>query len=241
MHIPRVYLDVTLAAGHEVTLDDQVHHHLVQVLRLKTGARFVLFNGRGGEYWATLNHIACKASSATVDAFMSVDREPSFNIELWQGIATGARMDYALQKAVELGVSRIRPVLTRYTAAKQSNWHRKMAHWQGVIISACEQSGRTRIVELEHPRPLPEYAGLDDATLGLVLDPQADCGLRDVVNPPRHMTLLIGPEGGLRPEELRNAQDKGFKRARMGPRILRTETAAVVALAAVQLLWGDLN
>jgi 16S rRNA (uracil1498-N3)-methyltransferase len=240
MHIPRVYLDAPLAVGIEVNLDGRAHHHLCNVLRLKPGARLVLFNGRGGEYTARLNRHARKASSAVIDAFVSVDRESTLHSELLQGIAKGARMDYILQKAVELGVGRVQPVLTRYAAAPLSNWRNRLLHWQGVIGAACEQSGRTRIPVLGFPNHVHECLTVEDAALGLVLDPQASRGLHDLAQAPQRIALLIGPEGGLCDDELQHAQAEGFIRVRMGPRTLRTETAATTAIAVVQALWGDL-
>ncbi len=241
MHTPRIYLDVPLTVGAEIELDGQIHHHLVRVLRLNIGRRFVVFNGRGGEYTGALSHIGRKASTAIIDAFVEVDREPPLHIGLLQGVAKGTRMDYLLQKTVELGVSSIQPVLTRYTSISHSGWRRKMAHWQGVIINACEQSGRTRIPDLSSPRPMQECLALDDATLGLVLDPRAEYGLHELPGPSHRLMLLLGPEGGLSVAELEDAQDKGFRAVRLGPRTLRTETAAIAALTAVQLLWGDVR
>lgn len=240
MRIPRAYLDLPLAAGVEVTLDGQIHHHLVQVLRLKPGAPLILFNGLGGEYTATLSHVTRRVSSAIVDAFVEVDRESPVHIALLQGVAKGARMDYILQKTVELGVRSIQPVLTRYSAASQPDWRNKMAHWKGVVIGACEQSGRTRVPELGSPSSLQASLALDDTVLALALDPQAERGLCDLPRPSR-AAVLIGPEGGLDGDELMEAERHGFRRVRIGPRILRTETAAVAALTAAQLLWGDLD
>ncbi len=240
MRIPRIYIDVPLTVGGEVNLG-AAHRHVGQVLRLKVGARLVLFNGLDGEYTATLRHIVRRTSTAIVDAFARVDREPSLEIELWQGMARGARMDYVLQKAVELGVRRIRPLSTDFTAVGRSDWRHRLKHWQGVIISACEQSGRTRMPELCHPQSLGECPMISADTLSLVLDPSAERGIRSFKQTPQRLIILVGPEGGLSAQELQRAQDKGCKRVRMGPRTLRTETASVAALAAAQALWGDLQ
>jgi 16S rRNA (uracil1498-N3)-methyltransferase len=241
VRIPRVYIDTPLAIGREVNLGSRAHHHLVQVLRLRTGAGLTLFNGRGGEFAATLNQVARKDCTATMNAFLNADREPTLDIELWQGIAKGARMDYVLQKAVELGVRCIQPLMTHYGVTGQTNWRHKMAHWQGVIISACEQSGRTQIPELKPPQALSACPLISENRLGLVLDPHAIQGLRSIKQTPRRLVLLVGPEGGLSNEELQYAQNIRFEWVRIGPRILRTETAGLAALAAAQLLWGDLN
>lgn len=240
MRVPRVFIDAPLRAGDTIRLAPHTHHHLAHVLRLKTGARIVAFNGRGNEYAVTLEHVTRSGGSALINEPIAVDRESALTLELWQGISRGARMDYVLQKAVELGVARIRPVVTSYTSAGRTGWQRKLAHWQAVIISACEQSGRTRVPELCEPRALTECAALDQTDTGLALDPNAADGLLAITSAPRRATLLIGPEGGLADDELEFAQQLGFRRVRMGPRILRTETAGVAALVAAQVMWGDL-
>jgi 16S rRNA (uracil1498-N3)-methyltransferase len=242
MRIPRVYVDKPLAVGRKVHLDSRAHHYLVKVLRLRTGAGVMLFNGQGGEFAATLTQASHhESNTATINAFLSSDREPFLEIELWQGIAKSARMDYVVQKAVELGVKRIQPLMTRYGVKERTDWRYKMAHWQRVIVSACEQSGRTRIPQLKPPQSLSACPPLGEDTVGLVLDPEARQGLHSIKQTPRRLILIVGPEGGLTNQELQRAQDMRFERVRMGPRTLRTETAATAALAAAQLLWGDLN
>jgi 16S rRNA (uracil1498-N3)-methyltransferase len=241
MRIPRVYVDLALTAGQEITLDGPAHHHLIQVLRLKVGAPLILFNGRGGEYTATLTQAARKSNRVTVSVFKNVDRESALDIELWSGIVKGARMDYLMEKAVELGVARIQPVLTQYTALHRSDWRRKTGHWRGVIVSACEQSGRTRIPKLEEPLALRACAALTEDAIGLLFDPTADQDLSAIKPAPHKLTLLIGPEGGFSDAESAHAQALGFRRVRSGPRTLRTETAGVAAIVAAQLLWGDLR
>jgi 16S rRNA (uracil1498-N3)-methyltransferase len=240
MAIPRIYCDIPLIASMQITLDGQAHHHLCHVLRHKPGADIVLFNGRGGEYTATLVSIERKCSTATVREYVDADRESPLRIELRQGVSKVARMDYVIQKAVELGVVRIQPVLSRYSATAHRDWNNKLAHWRSVIVSACEQSGRTRIPELVSPLPLQECLSVDEDTLALVLDPRAARGFKQVGFAPRSLTLLIGPEGGLDAEEIAQAERSGFLPVCLGPRVLRTETAPLAALAAVQLLWGDL-
>jgi 16S rRNA (uracil1498-N3)-methyltransferase len=241
MRVPRVYLDVPLSPGAEISIEGQIHHYLVQVLRLKPGAALTIFNGRGGEFRAVLSHAGRREGKVRVENFMDANRESPLSIALWQGIAKGARMDYALQKAVELGVCAIQPLITRYTAAGAGERRNRMAHWRAVIISACEQSGRTRLPELSPPRSLTECLTSDEIALGLVLSPRAERSLYDAPRTLGRVTILIGPEGGLSSEELRQVRDAGFNEVHMGPRILRTETAAVAALIAVQLMWGDLR
>ena len=240
LRVPRVYLDAPLTPGEQIPLDERAHHHLAQVLRLKPGAPLVVFNGTGGEYEASLCEVARRSSSVLIGTFQHIDREAALAIQLWHGVAKGARMDYALEKAVELGVAHVRPVFTQYTAIRRSNWTRKVAHWRGVIISACEQSGRTRLPTLEHPVPLRECQVPGDDAPCLLLDPRAEQSLGSINNPTHRLTVLIGPEGGLCAQEIAHAECLGFQRVRIGPRILRTETAALVAVTVAQLLWGDL-
>ncbi|SEP76750.1 16S rRNA (uracil1498-N3)-methyltransferase [Ectothiorhodospira magna] len=244
MRVPRCHLDHPLAVGQEVALDERTHRHLVQVLRLRTGAPLVLFNGDGAEYTATLIQAERRASAARIEARIPRDTRPILPVTLVQGIAKGDRMDYSLQKATELGVSRIQPVITRRTVGgdDQRRLDKRMAHWRGVIISACEQCGRNDIPELLPPLPLTHYRrGPGAEALGLVLDPRATHGLTGISDPPAAVTLLIGPEGGLEENEIGQAVHEGMTPIRLGPRILRTETAGVAALAVIQALWGDLG
>ncbi|MBA2492187.1 MAG: 16S rRNA (uracil(1498)-N(3))-methyltransferase [Gammaproteobacteria bacterium] len=241
MRLTRVFIDAPLRAGELIALNPGAHHHLAHVLRLKAGGRVIVFNGLGNDYAATLHRVTRGDSSAFIDAPIVVDRESALEIELWQGISRGARMDYVLQKAVELGVARVRPVVTRYTSPSRGGWIAKLAHWRAVIVSACEQSGRTRVPELYAPQALIECTAPTDAEVKLALDPDARDGFRAIAPTPRRAMLLIGPEGGLADDELEFAQRLGFVRVRMGPRTLRTETAGVAALAAAQVLWGDLG
>jgi 16S rRNA (uracil1498-N3)-methyltransferase len=240
MAVPRIYVDVPLATGLEISLDGQAHHHLCHVLRLKPGADIVLFNGRGGEYTASLGSVERKRSMAAVREFVDVDRKSPLPIELLQGLSKGARMDYVIQKAVELGVARIQPVLSRYSAIAHRDWNNKLAHWRGVIVSACEQSGRTEIPEIGLPLPLQDRLSVDEYALALVLDPRAACGFPHIGPTPASVTFLIGPEGGLDDAEIALAERHRFVRVCLGPRVLRTETAPLVAITAAQLLWGDL-
>lgn len=240
MRVPRVYLDAPLTPGEQIPLDKRAHHHLAHVLRLKPGAPLVVFNGTGGEYEASLCEVARRSSSVLVETFQNIEREAVLAVQLWQGVAKDARMDYALEKAVELGVVRVRPVLTQYAAIRRSDWTRKVAHWRGVIISACEQSGRTRLPTLEHPVSLRECVAPEDDAPCLLLDPRAEQSLGSINNPTHRLTVLIGPEGGLCAQEIAHAERLGFQRVRLGSRTLRTETAALVAITAAQLLWGDL-
>lgn len=245
MRTPRLYIDADLAEGADIALDERAHRHAVQVLRLRPGDAVCLFNGRGGEYLGRLGAVSRHSSRVEIEHHMPVDRESPLRVVLAQGIAKGDHMDYSLQKATELGVAAVQPVITERTVGGRDarRLQRRLAHWQGVVLSACEQSGRTRPPALHGPLTLSAW--LAQAPAGaqrLVLDPQAGRGLAELGSPPAAgLCLLLGPEGGLSEDEVRSAVSAGFVPVRLGARVLRTETAAAAALAAAQLLWGDLG
>lgn len=242
MSIARFHCPVPLASGERLILPDAVARHAMAALRLRTGDTVILFNGDGVEYLATL-HRDGKRVVALPGERRTPERESPLEITLAQGISSGERMDYTLQKAVELGVTHIQPVLMRRTVARldSDKRQRRQQHWQAVAISACEQCGRNRIPEVApildfedwvvRPRP----AGVD-----YMLDPEGMLRLHARPAPEGRVCLLAGPEGGFDPAEREIARARGFQPLRLGPRILRTETAAVAALAAFQALWGDL-
>ena len=238
----RVYVDQTLNEGATITLPEDAARHLVQVLRMRIGETFIAFNGHGGEYTATLSAIAKRDAQATLSEFHAVDRESPLSITLAQCVSKGDRMDYTLQKAVELGVGTIIPLISSRTVVKldAERWAKKGEHWQGVIISACEQSGRTRVPQLAAPQDLDDWlANSVSDHLKLVLAPGASKQLRQLDRGSGGVTLLVGPEGGLSEAECALASRHGFIPLALGPRILRTETAGVAALAAIQSQWGD--
>ncbi|PTU33220.1 16S rRNA (uracil(1498)-N(3))-methyltransferase [Stenotrophobium rhamnosiphilum] len=238
----RVYIDQPLSAGGTITLPEDAARHLVQVLRMRLGDSFITFNGQGGEYAATLSTVSKREAQASIGEFNTVDRESPLNITLAQCVSKGDRMDYTLQKAVELGVSNIVPLISSRTVVKldAERWAKKIEHWQGVIISACEQSGRTRVPQLAAHQDLDYWlrSSANDS-LKLVLAPGASKQLRQLDPTSRAITLLIGPEGGLSEVECTLAAKHEFIPLALGPRILRTETAGVAALAAIQAQWGD--
>ena len=243
MRLTRLFHDGPLETGIVVSLSDANSHHLKTVLRSRTGQELILFNGKGGEYLATICEISKKTLSVEIDRFAEVNREPPLSIVLAQGISKGQRMDYCIQKAVELGAHAIQPVITQRCAVRQKadRPDRKESHWQGVLTSAAEQSGRTILPLLENTASLHDYLHrTTDDSLKLVLDPQADGTLCDLRPPEQSIHILTGPEGGLSEEEVSQAKDCGFTGIRMGPRILRTETAGIAAIAVMQALWGDL-
>lgn len=243
MRLTRIHVPAPLRAGSEITLPAQAGEHLTRVLRLATGAPFVMFDGEGGEYAAEIATTG-KQVRARVLRHDPIERESPLDITLLQGIARGERMDLIVQKATELGVARIVPVLTERSVVKvdAKQRERKREHWQSIVVSACEQCGRNRV-----PR-VHEVASLGDA-LKLLPDSSSRCLLAaDATDSLAQaasrtagakLVLLIGPEGGLADHEERYAQGSGFVSCRLGPRIMRTETAGLAALAALQAVAGD--
>ncbi len=257
MRVPRFYLPAPLAIGVTVPLDERAFNHAVRVLRLKSGAPLVLFDGEGRAFAATLGEIGKREAWARVEDALPDQAEPPLRFVLAQGISRGEKMDHTVQKAVELGIAALQPLFAERGGVGLSGERltRKVQHWRGIVIGACEQCGRNRLPELREPLTLAEWLaqptnllpsrekelgrGGEARALRLLLDPLAEQGLRGLKPPVGTVTLLIGPEGGLSPVEIAEARRAGFAGVRLGPRVLRTETAGVAALAAVQALWGD--
>ena len=238
----RHFVDLPLAEGRSVQLPEVAVAHLVRVLRLGPGDRVHLFNGDGHDYEAELEAAGKREARARVLGRVTVDSESPLPITLAQGIARGEKMDLILQKATELGVARIAPVVTERTEVRldAERADKRGAHWRGVLASACEQSGRARLPELLPPRSLGEFLAQESSTLRLVLDPGASATLAQVQPAPgASLCLLVGPEGGLSERDLAAARAASFAGLRLGPRILRTETAALAAIAGLNALYGD--
>ena len=240
---PRIHVDVDLADGATVTLGDEAYHHLIVVLRRIRGDAIVLFNGRGGEYPATIESVGKRKLDARIREFRQVERESPLPVTLVQAVSKGERMDYSIQKAVELGVTAIQPVITEHVVVRldAERWARKQEHWQGVATAACEQSGRTRVPRVAAVQDLSTWLGTcPPEALRLVLSPAATpTALKRAANQP--VVLLVGPEGGLSELELKLVDLAGFVGLPLGPRVLRTETAGVVALSVLQSQWGDMG
>lgn len=242
MRISRFFCEELDFRQNQFTLPDSVFRHAVQVLRLRTGDSLRLFNGEGVECEAVLMNVAKRSADVQVEQFIETDTESSFPITLLQGISRGERMDYAIQKAVELGVTRIIPVITERCNVQLDNGRseKRMAHWQGVITSACEQSGRSVVPQLDEVLTLEQALSIPDLADGIVLDPMARIGIAQVPKLDA-ISLLIGPEGGLSDQEVVLAKQRQFMAVKFGPRILRTETAAAAAIAVLQTQWGDMG
>lgn len=243
MRLSRVYVPTPLMSDAEIELDEPTRHYLLNVLRLKTGRALIAFDGTGGEYSATLHCEGKKKASLIVGEFNAISRESPLQIHLQMCVSRGDHMDFALQKAVELGVTKITPIFSEYSAPPlpPDRLGKRLAHWHSVIISACQQSGRTRLPRLDDPQPIEQSLAPEPEALNVVLDPGATRPLKSLARPTGPTNLLIGAEGGLSPAEIDLAQRWGYTAVQLGPRVLRTETAAITAITAVQLLWGDLN
>lgn len=243
MPIPRFYCAMPLPPGRQVALPDAVARHAVGVLRLRDGDDVILFNGDGSECLGQLVKTG-KGAEVMLKATCAPERESPFAITLVQGVSSGERMDYTLQKAVELGVSHIQPVMMKRTIVRldEDKRHKRRQHWQGVVISACEQCGRNHLPEIDPILDFHDWLATAGAKAGLrlLLDPEARLRLRDLPAPEAAVTLLAGPEGGFDPNEREMLRRVGFQPVSLGPRILRTETAAVAAMAVIQGLWGDI-
>lgn len=239
----RIYSPEPLSADGRFTLTGDQHHYLSRVLRLKPGAGVTVFDGTGGDYPAVVEDVRRAASTLSTGEFRDVDIESPLTVRLAQGMGRGERTDFVIQKAVELGVSSIVPLSTRRSVVRldAERAQRRLAHWQGIIVHACQQCGRNRLPLLHPVIKLNEWLR-DYRSDGpdLILDPEAAGGLDELDYAGGAITLLVGPEGGLDPKERDAALATGFRGVSLGPRILRTETAAIAALTAVQFRWGDL-
>ena len=241
MNSPRFYCREALSQGAHVELPEPVARHAVRVLRLPPGAPMVLFDGRGGEYPAHIERIERDRVHAELGAWRDVERESLLNITLVQALQSGDKMDFTIQKAVELGVRDIVPVESRRSVLRLAGERagKRVAHWQGVVASACEQCGRNQVPLVAPLEKLENWlARPANGVLRLMLAPDAEETLASIL-PHGAVQLLIGAEGGLDPQEMIAAKQAGFQSVRMGPRILRTETAGLAAMAALQTLWGD--
>lgn len=240
MRLSRFYVDLPLAVG-EHQLPEAQAHYIGRVLRLAEGDRVQLFDGRGHEYLATLLQVGKKTVSVQVKDVMPGLPESRLHVHLGQGLSRGERMDWAIQKATELGVNELTPIVSERCEVrlKDERADKRLAHWRQVAISACEQSGRSTVPVIHPPLTLAEWLAACEADLKLVLHP-VSAPLSSHATP-ASLAFLIGPEGGLSEAEVEQAQAAGFHPARLGPRVLRTETAPVVALALAQQLWGDFS
>jgi 16S rRNA (uracil1498-N3)-methyltransferase len=239
----RFYSPNPLNIGVIAALSENAAAHATRVMRLKVGDTLTLFCGDGVDYHCALVSVEKKTASVEVLSQEKISNESPLNMRLLQGISSGDRMDYTIQKAVELGVTEIFPLSTERSVTKLSGdrAEKRVEHWQGVAIAACEQSGRAVLPKIHFPLTLAQWLSQHDTqqSLNLLLNPVAAKTLAQLTQPENQIHLLIGPEGGLSPGEIELANHNNFQSIVLGPRILRTETAALTAISSMQTLWGD--
>ena len=243
MRTIRLHIDQMLNIGAELALPAQAGEHAVRVLRLAVGDPLALFNGDGCDYAATIVAISRREVTVRIDAKLSLTNESPLALTLAQGVARGDKMDLIVQKATELGVARIVPLLTERSEVKldAARSEKRLLHWRAVAASACEQSGRARVPEIIAAVPLAKWADelADDGALRLALLPEASRSTRELRFGAAGGVLVVGPEGGLGERDIATLRAATFEGLRLGPRILRTETAGLAALAALQAIHGD--
>ncbi|HTB28075.1 MAG TPA: 16S rRNA (uracil(1498)-N(3))-methyltransferase [Steroidobacteraceae bacterium] len=253
MRLNRVYVDAPLSSGSLIELPATAAQHLGKVLRARSGDEIVLFTGDGREFAAVIESIRGSRVTVSVGAGRTIDRESPLAVTLIQGIARADRMDVIVQKATELGVARIVPVMSRRSVVRldAAQAASKAEHWRAIAVSACEQCGRNRLPAIEAPRQLTRYLGeAPPGTARLVLDPDAGNSIPAIAIGAEieigaaaeigtAVEIAIGPEGGFDPEELDAFRVSGFRSVALGPRVLRTETAAIAGLAWLQTRYGD--
>ncbi len=238
MRLSRFFIDAPLSLG-EHELPEAQAHYIGRVLRMTEGDALQVFDGSGTEFRGTLLEVGKKRVRVQLDDSFAGQSESPLRIHLGQGLSRGERMDWAIQKATELGVSEITPIVSERCEVrlKDERAEKRQAHWQQVAVSACEQCGRSVVPIIHSPVPLADWLKRTEADLKLVLHPVAEPLTSH--EKPDTLAFLVGPEGGLNDAEVEQAKDAGFHAARLGPRVLRTETAPVVALSVAQQLWGD--
>ncbi|TXH69678.1 MAG: 16S rRNA (uracil(1498)-N(3))-methyltransferase [Thiothrix sp.] len=244
MRIPRFYCPTPLVIQQSLDLPDELFRHAIQVLRLQVGESLILFNAEGGEYLAEIHEINKRSATVLVRGFDATERESSLDLTLVQALIKPDKMDFALQKAVELGVSAFQVLITQRSVVRsdKEKLEKKLQHWQAVAISACEQSGRTKIPKIYAPQTLNQYLQqLDENTDYLLLAPGSHQTLNQVTVRANKLGILIGPEGGFTEDEVAACLAAKMQGISLGKRILRAETASTSVLAGLQLLHGDLG
>ena len=243
MRTSRLFSPLKLKTGKRLELGPDQGNYVIRVLRLRKGDSLRVFDGDGGEYEATIEVASKKGLQLLVGAHLAIDSESPRRIQLIQCISRGERMDLVMQKSTELGVHRVTPVISDFSVIKldAQRAEKRRDHWHKVLASACEQCGRNRLPLLDTAVPLADALASPAGETRLVLQPNAEQRFAAVARPEGMVSLLIGPEGGLSDKEYEMAANAGFTAISFGPRVLRTETAAIAAVAAIQCLWGDLG
>ena len=251
MRLTRVYVEAPVATGKRLVVEGSAANHITRVLRLRSGDLLTVFDVSGGEFGARIEEFRKDSVVVTVEEHRPLDRESPLPLTLAQGISRGERMDWVIQKATELGTSRIVPLFTKRSMVRldERQAERKLQHWRAIAIAACEQCGRNKIPELAAPVDFFDVLPADDSgSMRLLLSPTGNLRIEDLAEVGQDLapgvrkgiTVLIGPEGGLEEVEQEAALAAGFKAVRLGPRVLRTETAAMAALTIIQRYFGDL-
>lgn len=240
MRLSRLYTPAALQIGKTLELDDDNAHYARSVLRLKNDAPIILFNGQGGEYLGKILEVSRKSVRVSIEQFINRSVESNLKICIGLGISRGDKMDFSVQKSVELGATSITPLITERCVVqfKDEKKSQRYEHWQKIVQHAAEQSGRTVLPEFSQISTLTEWVS-QQSGLKVFLDPHAERNLAQLTPENNLVTLLTGPEGGFSNQEREFAKAVGFIPVRLGARILRTETASLAALSAVQMLWGD--
>lgn len=245
MRVTRLHVALPLSAGIEINLPEDASNHLVRVLRLGIGDTCVLFNGNGHDFPARLVEVGKRVVRVELAQGIAIDNESPLRLVLLQGVARGEKMDLILQKATELGVASVQPLYSQRSEVKldAARADKRLAHWRGVVQSACEQCGRARVPDVAAPLPLTQaIASLPVGGLRLILDPDATASVLQLkLDRSQPVYLAVGPEGGWSPRDIDQLGTAGFSGVRLGPRVLRTETAGIAAIAALQVLHGDLG
>lgn len=245
MALTRLFVRSELRSGQDLTLDSEQAHYLGRALRLRAGDTLSVFSAESGEFTAILTSVSKSSAQIAVGDAVATATESPLKVHLVQGVSRGERMDFVVQKATELGVKRISPVLTEYSVVKLDGDRagKRRDHWQKIADSACEQSGRTRPPLIDDPLPLKTWFGAktQDADVDLILKPGTATPMASLKAPQTKVCLLIGPEGGFSDSEYDDAEVSGFAAVSLGPRVLRTETAAIAAVTVAESLWGDLG
>lgn len=242
MRVIRIYQPGEYTTGQTFELSPEAAQHVAVVLRMQVGAQLILFSGDNKEYSASIEQVKKKQVVVKVHSMVEHNRESSLSIHLGQAISKGDRMEQVMQKATELGVSSITPLITEHCAVKldKERMQKKVQQWQSIVIAACEQSGRNKVPQVHTPLNLDKFVQTTQSKLNLILHPYCDSTWKDYPIKQTEITLMIGPEGGFSEAEVAQARQHDFLPLSLGPRILRTETAAISALSVLQAVGGDL-
>ncbi len=243
MRTPRLFINMSLTTGEIISLPREKAHHISHVLRMRMGDSINLINNSSNEYQSKIIEISKKSAKIEIEGSKQVNNESPLTVNLCLAVAKGQHMDFSIQKAVELGVKNITPVISEFSNVKihDDRLSNKLAHWQNIIISATEQCGRSYLTQIQQPVALTEWLSLEASKTRLILHPESQKSMSGIQLSDNDLTLMVGPEGGFSEAEIRHAEENACESISLGPRILRAETAVVTAVSIAQQLWGDLK